>query len=95
VVRSDPNRNVIPAFIVDAVVHEPWGAHPSYVQGYYDRDNAFYVEWENVSRDATRLQQYLDDYVYGVRDRGEYARKLSLEHLRADQRVSAGVNYGF
>lgn len=95
VVRSDPNRTMIPGFIVDAVVHEPWGAHPSYVQGYYDRDNDFYVEWENISRDEKRLEQYLSEYVFGVKDRAEYATKLSLEHLKADRRMSAGVNYGF
>ncbi|OLD88330.1 MAG: 3-oxoadipate--succinyl-CoA transferase subunit A [Gemmatimonadetes bacterium 13_1_20CM_4_66_11] len=39
VIRSDPNRTLIPAAIVSAVVVEPWGAHPSYAQGYYDRDN--------------------------------------------------------
>ncbi len=39
VIRADPNRTLIPGLIVDAVVHEPYGAHPSYVQGYYDRDN--------------------------------------------------------
>ncbi len=47
VVRADPNRTLIPGIIVNAVVHEPWGAHPSYAQGYYDRDNDFYVDWED------------------------------------------------
>ena len=41
VVRSDPNRTIIPAHVVDAVVECPWGAHPSFAQGYYDRDNGF------------------------------------------------------
>jgi len=95
VVRSDPNRTVIPGFIVDAVVHEPWGAHPSYVQGYYDRDNDFYVRWEDVSKDAKRLLGYLDQYVYGIRDRREYTTKVSLGHLTSQQRFSSGVNYGF
>jgi glutaconate CoA-transferase, subunit A len=97
VIRGDPNRTVIPGFIVDAVVREPWGAHPSYVQGYYDRDNDFYVQWENISRDRNRLERYLDEYVYGVRDREEYmARQAELiERLTADQRLSAAVNYGF
>src|SRR5256885_13265184 len=49
-VRSDPNRAGIPGMIVDAAAVEPWGAHPSYAQGYYDRDNDFYVAWEEVSR---------------------------------------------
>src|SRR6267142_1903363 len=74
VIRSDPNRTLIPAAIVSAVVHEPWGAHPSYAQGYYDRDNAFYVQWEGISRDAGSLQRYLDEFIYGVRDRGEYLK---------------------
>ncbi|MBN2470989.1 MAG: CoA transferase subunit A, partial [Anaerolineae bacterium] len=45
VIRRDPNRTLIPGLIVDAIVVEPYGAHPSYVQGYYDRDNAFYLDW--------------------------------------------------
>src|SRR5437016_3771301 len=69
VIRADPNRTVIPGFIVDAVVHEPWGAHPSYAQGYYDRDNEFYVAWEDISKDPNRLDQYLDEFVFGVRHR--------------------------
>jgi glutaconate CoA-transferase subunit A len=97
VIRADPNRTMIPAFIVDAVVHEPWGAHPSYAQGYYDRDNEFYVEWEEISRRRENLLSYLDEYVYGVRDRGDYLAKLPgiAERLDADRRVSAGVNYGY
>jgi glutaconate CoA-transferase, subunit A len=96
VIRADPNRTVIPGLVVDAVVVEPWGAHPSYAQGYYDRDNAFYVGWERISRDPAALAAYLDEFVYAVRDRTEYvARTGGLETLRADSRVCAGVNYGF
>jgi glutaconate CoA-transferase, subunit A len=96
VIRADPNRTVIPGLAVDAVVVEPWGAHPSYAQGYYDRDNAFYVGWEKISREPAALAAYLDEFVYGVRDRAEYvARTGGLEALRADSRVCAGVNYGF
>ncbi|MEO7476197.1 MAG: CoA-transferase [Gemmatimonadales bacterium] len=96
VIRADPNRTVIPGLVVDAVVVEPWGAHPSYAQGYYDRDNAFYVGWEKISRDPVALQAYLEEFVYGVRDRAEYvARCGGLERLRADARMCAGVNYGF
>jgi glutaconate CoA-transferase, subunit A len=96
VIRADPNRTLIPGLAVDAVVVEPWGAHPSYAQGYYDRDNAFYVAWEKISRDPAALAVYLDEFVYGVRDRAEYvARCGGLGRLRADARVCAGVNYGF
>ena len=97
VVRSDPNRTMVPSFIVDAVVHEPWGAHPSYAQGYYDRDNEFYVAWEEVSKDRGRLETYLEEYVFGVRDRAEYVARHArlVERLEADDRTCAGVNYGY
>jgi glutaconate CoA-transferase subunit A len=96
VIRADPNRTLVPGLVVDAVVVEPWGAHPSYAQGYYDRDNAFSVAWEKISRDPAALQQYLEEFVYGVADRAEYVTRTGgLERLRADQRVCAGVNYGY
>ena len=96
VIRADPNRTLIPGLIVDAVVVEPWGAHPSYAQGYYDRDNEFYLGWEKISRDPAALARYLDEFVYGLRDRAEYVQKCGdLERLRASERVCAGVNYGF
>ena len=95
-IRSDPNRTAIPGMVVDAVVVEPWGAHPSYAQGYYDRDNDFYVAWEDVSRSPERLARYLDEFVYGVPDRAEYLKKQpQVARLKAKQRVSQGVNYGF
>jgi glutaconate CoA-transferase subunit A len=96
VIRADPNRTLIPGLAVDAVVVEPWGAHPSYAQGYYDRDNEFYVAWEKISRDPAALAEYLGEFVYGVEDRAGYvARCGGLERLRADARVCEGVNYGF
>jgi glutaconate CoA-transferase, subunit A len=96
VIRADPNRTVIPGLIVDAVVVEPWGAHPSYAQGYYDRDNEFYIGWEKTSRDPAALSQYLDEFVLDVSGRAEYVEKLGgLERLRASERMCGGVNYGF
>jgi glutaconate CoA-transferase subunit A len=95
-IRADPNRTLIPGLIVDAVVVEPWGAHPSYAQGYYDRDNEFYINWEPISRNPAALSRYLDEFVYGVKDRREYVEQCGgLERLKASQRVCAGVNYGF
>jgi glutaconate CoA-transferase subunit A len=96
VIRADPNRTLIPGLIVEAVVVEPWGAHPSYAQGYYDRDNDFYIKWEQISRDPAALGRYLDEFVYGVKDREEYlARSGDLDRLKASERLCAGVNYGF
>lgn len=96
-IRSDPNRTLIPGFIVDAVVNEPWGCHPSYAQGYYDRDNDFYVGWRQISRDQAILESYLEDWVLGVADRTEYVERLGedLDRLRARPRLCQPVNYGF
>ena len=97
VVHRDPNRTLIPGFIVSAVVEEPLGAHPSYVQGYYDRDNAFYFEYDEISRDQARLEAYLDEWVYGVANRREYRAKLGerAEALKAHRALCEPVNYGF
>ncbi len=97
VIRSDPNRTLIPAMIVDAVCHVPYCAHPSYTQGYYDRDNALYLAWEEISKDEASVSAYLDEWVFGVRDRNEYWQKLGEEthrRLHVGQRLSAPVNYG-
>jgi glutaconate CoA-transferase subunit A len=97
VIRSDPNRTLIPGFIVDAVCHVPFAAHPSYTQGYYDRDNEFYLEWDKISSTPEAVQAYLDEWVYGVRDRQEYWQKLGpqvQERLQVSSRLSHTVDYG-
>jgi glutaconate CoA-transferase subunit A len=93
IIRADPNRTVIPGLIVDAVVVEPWGAHPSYVQGAYDRDNRFYLDWDPISRDESSTQAWLDEWVHGVSGRAEYAEKLGAERL-AGLRPSASAPSG-
>ena len=98
VVRADPNRTVIPGLIVDAVVIEPFAAHPSYALGYSDRDNDFYVEWAKISKDKAGLDRYLEEWIYGLPGRKEYKEKLGperLKNLEADSRPSGSVNYGF
>ncbi len=97
VIRSDPNRTLIPGFIVDAVCHVPYAAHPSYTQGYYDRDNDFYLEWDEISKTQEGVQAYLDEWVYGVRDRQEYWNKLGPEvhdRLKVNPKLSAPTDYG-
>lgn len=98
IIRRDPNRTLVPGIIVDHVVHEPWGAHPSYVQGFYDRDNDFYVKWDDISRDAKTYQDYLNEFVLGVKDRSEYVTKMGsalVDRLRAKSRLCEGVDYGY
>lgn len=97
VIRSDPNRTLIPEFIVDAVCHVPYAAHPSYTQGYYDRDNEFYLEWDKISESAEALRAYLEEWVYGVADRDAYWQKLGEEahaRLSVARRPAAVVDYG-
>jgi glutaconate CoA-transferase subunit A len=97
VIRSDPNRTLIPGFIVDAVCHVPYCSHPSYTQGYYDRDNDFYLAWDKITETPEATQRWLDEWVFGVRDRAEYVRKLgpeTLARLKVADRFSAPVNYG-
>ncbi len=97
VIRADPNRTLIPGLIVDAVVHAPYGAHPSYVQGYYDRDNAFYLEWDKISRDHGRTLAWLDEWVHGVADPAAYVSKLGqevLERIKPGSALAAAIEYG-
>lgn len=97
VIRSDPNRTLIPGLIVDAVVHEPYGAHPSYVQGHYDRDNDFYLKWDELSREQGSTEAWLDEWVYGVANRSEYMLKLGnevIKRIRPGEAPSSPVNYG-
>ena len=62
-------------------VHEPWCAHPSYTQGYYDRDNEFYMQWDEITKEHDTTMKYLDEWVFGVEDRAAYMKKLSAEKL--------------
>lgn len=96
-IRADPNRTIVPGLIVSAVVHEPFGAHPSYVQGAYDRDNAFYREWDGISREAAATDEWLREWVYGVPDRAAYIEKMDAARLRALRPTpapSGSVDYG-
>jgi len=97
VIRADPNRTIIPGLIVDAVVVEPFGAHPSYVQGAYDRDNRFYLDWDAITKDEAAVQGWLREWVIGVADRSEYVEKLGAERvagLKPEPAPSGSVDYG-
>ena len=98
VVRADPNRTIIPGLIVDAVVVEPLGAHPSYVQGAYDRDNRFYLDWDPITKDDAALQAWLREWVFDVEGRAGYLEKLGAERvaaLRPSASAPSGVvDYG-
>jgi glutaconate CoA-transferase subunit A len=99
VIRSDPDRTLVPGFLVDAVCEVPWGAHPAPVQGYYGLDNEMYVEYSGRTRDQTDAEAWFNEWIHGVKNREEYVEKLGRKRL-TDLMVkhpakSAGVDYGW
>lgn len=98
VIRSDPNRVLVPGFRVSAVVHCPGGCHPSPVPGYYRRDHRFYEEYHEATRNAEGFQQWLDRWVLGVPGRQAYLERLgprwqALRELRGAP--AAPVDYAW
>ena len=96
-IRRDPNRTLIPGAIVDAVVEEPFGCHPSFAQGYYDRDNRFYLEWDAIAKDPETLAAWLDEWVYGLENHRAYVEKFGdayWDALRPEEALSGEVDYG-
>ena len=79
------------------MVPAPRGCHPSYAQGYYDRDNSFYLAWDAVSRDAALLEGWLDEWVYAMAGPDEYAAKVGAarwRELTPEPALSGTVDYG-
>lgn len=99
VIVSDPNRVLGPAFKVRAVVHEPWGAHPSTVQGYANRDHAWYHDYHMRTRSLDGFESWLDEWVMGIPDRAAYVKKLGEERVQSlgvkQHRYAAPVDYGY
>jgi glutaconate CoA-transferase subunit A len=86
VLRAEPDRNQIPFFAVDAVVHVPYGAHPTACYGFYDYDAQHLHAYHAAALDEAQFAAYLDEYVYGVNGHAEYLKKIgpeALERLRA------------
>ena len=99
VIRSDPNRTLVPDFRVDAVVHCPRGGHPSPVQGYYNRDHAAYTEYHQRSATRDAFLGWLKEWVLGVGDHAGYLARLGATRLAALEarrpHLAAPVDYGF
>lgn len=97
VILSDPNRVLVPAFKVAAVVHEPGGAHPSPVQGYYNRDHESYHAYHRATRTQEGFDEWAAEWVLNVPDRAAYLERLGERWpaLQAmEQRLAAPVDYG-
>jgi glutaconate CoA-transferase, subunit A len=99
VILSDPNRVIGPSFKVRAVVHEPWGAYPSAVQGYYNRDHSAFHEYHVRTRSLEGFQDWLAEWVLNVPDRRTYNEKLGEERRNSlgvkEHRYAAPVDYGY
>jgi glutaconate CoA-transferase subunit A len=78
-----PGGMVLPGWVVDAVALAPGGAHPSYAHGYYERDNDFYVRWDEISRDRDRFREWMQRHVLDTADIDEYHRSLRAEGVAA------------
>ena len=99
VIASDPNRTLIPGFLVAAVVHEPGGAHPSPVQGYYGRDHAFFTQYHEQSRSLEDFERWLARWVAGTADRRAYMNLLGACRVEAlgekEHAYSAPADFGY
>ena len=71
-----PGGVVLPSWVVDAVCLAPGGAHPSYAHGYYDRDNRFYVAWDEISRDRDGFRAWMQRHVLETADVAGYHASL-------------------
>jgi glutaconate CoA-transferase subunit A len=77
--KARPFGIVLPSVAVDAIAVEPHGAHPSYADGYYDRDNAFYEAWDPISRDREEFRAWMERHVLGVDSFAEHLRSIGKE----------------
>ena len=99
VIASDPNRTVIPGFLVTAVVEAKLGAHPSPVQGYYKRDDAFFQQYHAETKTAEEFAAWAGKWVHGVADREAYARLLGKDRVAElgvkEHAYAAQTDYGY
>jgi glutaconate CoA-transferase, subunit A len=99
VISSDPNRTIIPGFVVSSVVHTPFGAHPSPTQGYSRRDDEFYFEYHRETRSREGFEQWLARYVDGVGEHSEFLALLGKERVERlkpqGNLVAAPANFGY
>jgi glutaconate CoA-transferase subunit A len=83
VIRSHPNRTIIPYFLVDAVVEAPFASHPGEMCYVYRRDEALVKDWVKAAEDPVTSRLYLDKYIYGVKNHQEYLDLIGAERLQS------------
>jgi len=82
-IRKYPERTIIPYYLVDAVVHAPYGSHPGEMAYIYGRDEPEIKAWVEASKTAEGAQTYLDKFVLGVKDHFEYLKLIGEDKLKA------------
>lgn len=99
VITRDPNRVITPGFRVSAVIHAPWGGHPSPVPGYYNRDHQAFIDYRDSSRTAEAFADWQRRWVDSVGSPGDYMKLLGRERLEAlklkHHLFSEPVDYGY
>jgi glutaconate CoA-transferase subunit A len=99
VINSDPNRVVTPGFLVSAVVHAPWGAHPSPVPGYYNRDHQTFIDYHTDSKTTEVFTRWLKRWVENIHTQKDYLQLLGAERLARlglkHHALSEPADYGY
>jgi len=98
VIMESPERTIVGAHKVAAVVHEPWGAHPSSMQGFYYTDLEYRFNYAKETKTIENWESWLEKWVTGVENRQEYLKVLGKEKmkfLKAKPIIQGAVNYGF
>jgi glutaconate CoA-transferase subunit A len=101
IIKSSPHHTIIPAFRTQAVIEVPWGAHPTEVLGYYNRDRKFYGVFSSVAKAEDTMKAWMDEWVFGCENREAYLARYrdvfgqeNLDQIRAKEYLSTPVNYG-
>lgn len=98
-ISADPNRVITPGFRIDAVVHFPWGAHPSPVPGYYNRDHLAFIDYRNESKTAALFAKWQHRWVDNIQNHQAYLDLLGPKRMAAlaikNHVFSEAVDYGY
>lgn len=80
-IRRYPDRTTIPYYLVDAVVHAPFGSHPGEMAYVYCRDEPEIKAWVEASDTAEGAQAYLQEWIYDLPDHRAYLDKVGQQRL--------------
>lgn len=98
-IQRDPNRVLTPGFLVAAVVHAPWGAHPSSAAGFYDRDHQASIEYQKASRTPRDFAEWQAEWIDGITSREQFIAKVGAKRLNTLQithhSYTEPVDYGY